>query len=274
LADTGFYYCEITNEDFPELTLKTQEIYVTKAYSVIFNVTDTLGNPLSDVTVKLSGYGDTLTNSDGKAVFNYVLEANNLIYFVEKDGYFSQAGKIDVHDNVNLNISLEPVSVKIYAYDQVGQPLKNANVFIRTLEDNNLVAWGITDSSGFFIYLPIKDGNYCLQIIQKPFRQLLDTFQIKRNNTALTEYAQFISTSPIQVYPVPVFHKFTIFAYEMLYDVQIRLYTLQGEIVYSEDFPQLRRFQVTMPKTKPGTYLLEVRSRRYHQVLPIVYFGQ
>lgn len=110
-----------TLNDSVFLTETGETIYVVMnpppAYNVFFSVSDMAENAISNALVTLSGYGIMLTNTEGKATFENVVSAENIIYNISKTGY---------KDTVNiLNVVDEDVEVSIILLDEFGTSINS-----------------------------------------------------------------------------------------------------------------------------------------------------
>ena len=93
----GEYYCEISNPDFPKLTLKSDEEDIV-TYKITFTVTDGV-DVIPGALVSLSDYGDVVTDENGVAVYENILPQEDIIYTVNASGYNTSLGAVTVVDS-------------------------------------------------------------------------------------------------------------------------------------------------------------------------------
>ena len=125
-------------------------------YRVLFNVQDTLSNQIEDASVKLDGYGDSLTNTSGEVVFERVVAESDINYEIAADSFVKKYGTVDVIDSdTSKNITLIPG-------EKIEFTLKDDNSNL--IEGAEIVIYGDTlysDASGVAtIYLANGDYSY------------------------------------------------------------------------------------------------------------------
>ena len=110
-SDTGNYYCEITNSNYPDLILSSETYHLTNPeYNITFVVTDSSA-PVSQAIVTL----DTQTietDTNGIAVFQRPYGTYS--YTVEKQGYQTVSGTITVDTDTTINIILVAANTLTY----------------------------------------------------------------------------------------------------------------------------------------------------------------
>ena len=146
----------------------------TTEYALDISVSDTEQNALSDANVSISNI-DTdktytiTTDSSGTCKISN-LPPGEYQYNVEKKGYDSDDGTIDVQEDSYLNIRLKKEKPKIKEYsleininDENGDELSDVNVIITNVYTDKSYNH-TSDSSGFCkINLPIGKYNYKVQ---------------------------------------------------------------------------------------------------------------
>ncbi|MFO8234907.1 MAG: T9SS type A sorting domain-containing protein [Bacteroidales bacterium] len=109
--DHSNYHCEITNSNFPDLTLKTDSFAYTE-HTVTFNVTDKNSNAIEGNTISIDVESEKTTNSDGEASFE--LPVGNYEYTITADRYEDTTGNFTVEGaNVDKEFIMSEVSKSI-----------------------------------------------------------------------------------------------------------------------------------------------------------------
>ncbi len=269
-ADTGSYYCKITDSLLPNLTLQTQNIDIIKAFSVTFHITDTNNVPLPGAVVYLVSYPKAITDSAGIAKIDFVKNAKDLLYYVNKDGYIPVQGTVTINDNnVDVYCKLTPISLKIHLNYAAG-PLKNINTYLYTVTDS-LVATEQTDSSGIAIFSPVPNGKYVIKISNPPYVPITDTVIILDQNVDRYYTIKNFSYKQFQIYPNPATNIIHIYAFTSQDSVNITLLNLKGQPVLKETFSNVKYLSIPVPENlQNGIYYLDIKNAVYHSVIPVI----
>ncbi len=270
-ADTGVYHCEVTNNLLPQLTLVSNDILIIKAYTVWFEVSDTAGMPVSNVEVLLSGYQPVYTDEQGLAKVDFVKEAKNLSYTLERDGYHKVRGVVDViGSDVMVDTQMYPVVLDLHFYDDLYLPTKNLDVYLYG-DGGNLVDMFNTGDSGRVVYYPLLNGTYVMNAYQSPFNEVSDTFTVNLSDVRKTYFFKLANFKNIQLYPNPTQGQVTVFTVEPQDSVQINLYNYQGFLLWSKKYYDFRKTQITLPPSLPtGHYMIEVKNATIRRVIPVI----
>ncbi len=113
--DTGTYKCQITNPQFPALTLYSQSFHFsTLLYKTIFSVSHG-STPVSNAQISIAG-SSLLTDNNGQATI--YLANGNYDYTIIKNGYSEFTGTLNIQDHdTTVNIELIPLSTLITTQD-------------------------------------------------------------------------------------------------------------------------------------------------------------
>ncbi len=143
-TDTGDYYCEISNPNYPDLILSSETYHlINPNYTITFVVTDS-SNPIAQASVKVDTQ-TILTDTNGIAVFQRPYGEYN--YTVEKQGYQTISGTIDVDTDTTVNIILLPAStlthdvfdyIKIYPIPASNQLTVEAKIPLKEITITSL----------------------------------------------------------------------------------------------------------------------------------------
>jgi len=135
-----------------------------KTYSDGFNATFIVtsdSRQVSGTVINLSGYGEKLTNSEGRAIFNHVQPSDSIYYQAYAPGYREHIDSIQVMDtDVIEEVNLELVGFKVTFTILIdGQPMANAKV---NLEGYSTKITNVTGSVVFTQVLPAENLPYTI----------------------------------------------------------------------------------------------------------------
>ena len=129
------YYCKVTNDQYPNLTLQTDSINLFEQfYTVTFNVTDASSNSLEGVTVNVGGV-DLTTNMNGVAMIDTA--DGTYDYTISMKGYDEVTGSITISGSaVTENVTLEEsdYTVTFNVTDANSNTLEGATVSISGID--------------------------------------------------------------------------------------------------------------------------------------------
>lgn len=176
-----FYYQDGTREDSGIVSIVDRNIDTTVYfhYNLLFNIFDTLSNPIENAIVSLEGKGDSLTNAAGQVMFKNLIAKSEMSYSVSASNFEKKSGTVAlINKDTSENVYLKPGNkVKFYIRSDTDKPVENAKIVIK---DDTLS----TDSSGYTA-ITLSDGTYQYQVAANGFYTSGGNFEV--NGATLNE---------------------------------------------------------------------------------------
>jgi hypothetical protein len=192
-ATEGYYY---RHHRFAELQVFTEGEY-NRAFSAsvrLYNATDTLSSHFSSVTSGSNGIAHRIVTP----YHNYSVQA------VSANGIWSHNHNLEVA--VLYNVTIVFGVIVAYSFNENGDPL---NVYtelrLNNTNENTLISWGNTGTSGFRIYRINPDHTYYMRIDMDPqqhhYNQIVDAANvlILGNFSNTPPIISAISASPARI---------------------------------------------------------------------------
>lgn len=203
------------------------------------------------------------TDSKGEAVFDGLLERNNIPYSISKEHFNTINGTIDIDgDNVLVDTILDYKSYDIVFNISDGEkPIENASVEFN--EDTKY-----TDYQGICAFSPKYSLNQKYKISKEGFKVDSGMINVDANksvNLALdiqTNVAQ-LKTSDIKIYPNPSNGQFNIEIRNNTNDqITIKVFNILGSLVYHKNYSRetVITDQIDISRYAKGIYFLSVKS--------------
>ncbi len=170
----GIYYCQITNPDYPLLTLTSHKYEYKTLNFVKFVVTDGT-NPLPGAWVAV---GDDSLQTDDNGQASFILLNGAYTYNIHKNGYAPLSDSINVLNKdttVNIvltytNVNNLSSSIKIYPNPvtnllHISAPVTNAKVLIYDLHGRKLYEQILSNHLSTIDLSHFSSGTYMLKIV-------------------------------------------------------------------------------------------------------------
>ena len=185
----GFGVMNLTKNDVINISPVT-------IFSMTVRVSDMNGNPVAGATVQVEDWETNETLADGSNIF-YVQEGDNNMA-VTYLGVQVYSGTVLVEHPTLLTLNVSIASLNILLIDEMGQPITNKPV---TLRSGNAILTPATDSRGY-VYMPqLPYGTVTLQWATDTIPTTVP-FPIPPANTTLTV---FIHPLTAQVEPLSAY---------------------------------------------------------------------
>ena len=254
-TDKSTYHCEVTNNNFPALTLNT-ESHKNIAYEITFKIINESLNPIESAIVNIDSEGENTTDTNGETVFN--LSNGDYSYTVNADGYDNIEGNFSVEgdrltEEVILTESTYILTFKIT--NEQDAPIERATVNIDGISEQT------TDNSGESIF-DLPNDNYAYTITAEEYVEISGNITIEGSDinenvtlSAISTNIKSVRGTLTEVYPNPAFGQITIES-----DTQInatKLINLMGKVVISEH-PEEKKITIDISNLNSGIYLLKI----------------
>jgi len=254
--ETSNYNCKITNEDFHELTLHTQNItFPEDGYGITFTVKDEKGNALKDAKINI-GAVELTTNENGQATFNATKGSFN--YTVSLEDYADQTGNLVVTEGaVSEEIAMAALEYMITfrVSDKNENAIESAAISIgnKTLETNENGVATIDTVNGTYDYTVSANG----------FQDHENSVEVNGEKVTktitLSETATNINANRnngLKIYPNPASENIYIESHAKV--TSMKLMTLQGQIIIHKK-PASNITNMKVAQLQSGYYLLQVK---------------
>ena len=255
-ADTGTYYCAVTNKVVTGLTIKTGKFEIIRAFRAIFHITDTANNPIKHAEVTIYGYSPVLTDSLGNATVNY-LDTGRQYFSIIKTGFAPIRSQLYISETgLDTAISMTPITVKVMLSDQYG-PLHDVPIMLIPLDTV------LTDQDGIATFWYVPSDTFLLSISWPPYRLINDTVVITGESKQINYDLSIRQGTALSLFPNPSDGQVVIHSLVPVENAYITIYDMRGKKIFSKLYPELRR-QTLYLNLKPGLYLIDVRNSQYH----------
>lgn len=230
-------------------------------YDVNFTITD--GTDLiAHATVELDGYGSVTTNTSGIAVFNDVSTANNIVYSVKSDKYYTANGTVSVVDsevNESVVLTLRPTYTVSFVVAAGTNTIAGASVTLdgygsATTDESGIAVFNDVSTSDAIAYTVSADGyetaSGSISVVDGDVR----------TEVSLSASAGFydLQNEKLSVYPNPVVEILTISQPADNSIERVELYSITGQKVIElpvTDKNEAIRLDVQALNT--GTYIVK-----------------
>ncbi|MCF6137925.1 carboxypeptidase regulatory-like domain-containing protein [Pseudalkalibacillus berkeleyi] len=173
------------------------------------NVTDTKGNPLNDVSIRVYNVDGLLVNlgvtsREGEYVIGY-LPGETLTFTASLPGFAPETKVVDVPPNSNLIINFvlgvsDPGSLQGTVTDAAtGDGISGATIAIR--RNNVIVAEGLTDTNGRYSINELAEGEYTVLVSAEGYETAVDPIFLDQGETLTKNYALEETAPPTPVRP-------------------------------------------------------------------------
>ncbi len=226
-------------------------------YNVVFHITDKQLNPLSNIAINLSGYGNGKTSPDGKAIFAGVSPANDIACYIEAPGFLETYDSVDVVDqDISKPIQLErgSYSITFIVTDQKGIAIEGAAV--------NLLGEGTqtTNASGQTVFSNVLSGSNLTYIVTSPeHATITDTIASFTNDMIETVKIRYvgiekIANNEIKIFPNPVNNILHIENINAVKRISIK--NITGQIIRDFEMNGQNKVEISTKDMKPGYYII------------------
>ncbi len=263
-------YLDNPANDTTEITMPSSDVTITATYEdltyqVTFTVNNSMGNPVENATVSLTGYGDSITSASGVALFSDIEIENNVAYSVTANGYNNHSGTIsivdqDITEDVTLILTTYEVTFNII--DQDNASVENASVELGSYGTQT------TNATGTTTFANIEPDNGISYIINADgFEDTTGTIDVVSSDV-YRDITLIISTgvltdikqNTISFYPNPVKNELLVLN-AALCDQLIIMDILGNKIIEINDV-QLNKIKINTSQLANGCYMMYIKHNK------------
>ncbi|MCF6137924.1 carboxypeptidase regulatory-like domain-containing protein [Pseudalkalibacillus berkeleyi] len=161
------------------------------------NVTDTKGNPLNDVSVRVYNADGLLlnlgvTSREGEYVIGSI-PGETLTFIASLPGFKPDVKVVDVPPNSNLTINfvlgvIDPATLEGTVFDaNSGDAISGATIALR--RNNEIVAEGTTNPDGRYSITGLAEGEYTVLVSATGYETVVDPIFLNQGETLTRDYA-------------------------------------------------------------------------------------
>jgi Leucine-rich repeat (LRR) protein len=250
------YMCKITNEDFPELTLKTHNVtFPEDGHSITFTVKDEKGNTLKNAQISIGGV-ELTTDKNGQATLNSTKGAFD--YTVSLEDYSDQTGTLEViEETVNEEVTMAALEyvITFEVSDKNGNAIEPATI---SFNNTNLK----TNEKGIAT-IDTVNGTYDYTVSANGYQDHENSVEINGEKVTekitLSEIETGINSNlnnGFKIYPNPASEIIYLESREKIKSA--KLMTLQGQIIMHEKSSS-NITKIKAAQLESGFYLLQVK---------------
>ncbi|MCB9324207.1 MAG: T9SS type A sorting domain-containing protein [Lewinellaceae bacterium] len=231
--------------------------------NVFFFVGNFFNEPDCTITVTNTETSEQTSITGLDILGSYVVENlpyGTYNYTVSKDCFVSQTGQVVVDCQPNDNqgnpqgnvVSLGdmvPITVDNSVTQVDGTLTANATglTYQWTLCDGTEIE-GETNAS----FTPTVTGDYAVVVTDGNCSSTSECITVMVNGTTS------LNAGDLSFYPNPVQDELTIDFEKMVSDVKVRVFNINGQLMFTQDFPETEMIKLDMSKLIPGTYMLDL----------------
>ena len=242
-------------------------------YSLSFNIKH-LGAGISNATINFNGI-DLQTAPDGSAIFNNLLYGKGYSYSINKSGYKTVTGDIDITSDKIIDVEFIPLLTVSFSVKNQGTPIVNANVLF-----NSLVL--PTASDGTTTFNDVLYGNgYRYTISLTNYYKVQGQVDVVENKNINIELTHVGISSPVEVknllsvWPNPFSSDINIsFILDSPTFINLSVYSIDGRLVnilanglYPEGLNTLNSTNLVGINNGSYVVVLRVGNKSYSQII-------
>ena len=218
-----------------------------KAHQITFEVSDEAGQEITEAVITLNGN----QNQAGDYVFD-LLEDGVYTYQVEKEGYQTNEGTVDVFDDVVVNITMTAVyTLSFNIFNEEGDELTGAIITLN----------GAEHEPGDYTFDNLESGTYHYKIEKQGYFPEEDQVVVDEDvwiDVFLVMDDTFVfnpSGITLSIFPNPARSRLTIEANEMIR--KIKFFDIRGNMIM-ERITGNHRLEVDLSPLDAGLYIISI----------------
>ena len=251
------------NFDNGEASAYTITYVITDMYLVSFNVQDQNATSISDAIITFNG----IELNQGVYEVGYV-EAGEYNYSVEKTGYITATGTINVVDQdveTNVILTLPPTYEATFHITSAGSAISEASIII---EEQQTI---VTDINGNAT-IALENGTYSFTITKSGYQPLTGEFTVAGEDK-LIEIELMVGINEqtltnLKIYPNPVVDILHIERTETT-PVSVEIYTENGTLIKRMPWDS-DLFEMNVSNYKTGFFVVRIKSVKNVKTLQFI----